>query len=110
MNATTASPSLFFRFITYMWRWLLFGAIGGLVTPVVGPSADGSMPDGYFGQVKMLQIGFGIFFGLICAIVFTLLQNTLNKSRKRGISWAILIFTWLAVKFAFYGINLAMSS
>ena len=98
MNAITASPSLFFRFVTYLWRWLLFGALGGLVTPVIGPLANGAMPDGYFWHLKLEQLGFGLFFGLVCAVVFTLLQNTLNKGRRRGVSWAILIFTWLATK------------
>jgi hypothetical protein len=109
MNAATASPNLFFRFVTYLWRWLLFGAIAGVATPVISPFAGGTMPDGYFSHVKLQQLGFGLFFGLVCAIVFTLLQNTLNKSRKRGVSWAILICTWLAIKLAFYGASLAIS-
>lgn len=99
-----------FRFMTYLWRWLFFGAIAGFATPVISPAADGTMPDGYFSHVKLQQIGFGLIFGLVCAIVFTLLQNTLNKQRNRGASWAILVGTWLGVKFAFYGVSAALGA
>jgi len=110
MNVVTAPPTLFFRFGTYLWRWLLFGALGGLVTPVVNPLASGAMPEGYFAHVKLLQLGLGLLFGLVCAFVFTPLQNTMNKDRKRGATWAIIIFTWLAMKAVFYGASMAMTS
>ncbi|WP_457097885.1 hypothetical protein [Lysobacter sp. P5_B9] len=97
MNAPVVSLGLFFQFPTYLWRWVIFGAIGGLAIPV-------ATSDGDYGLVKVWQIGFGVFFGLVCAVVFTSLQNTFNKSRSRGVSWAILIGTWLGVKFAFYGV------
>lgn len=87
-------------FRTYAWRWLLFGFLAGVATPV----ATG---DGDYGFVKAIQIANGLFFGLVCAVVFTLLQNRLNAGRSRGRSWAILIGTWMGVKFLFVGIQLA---
>lgn len=77
---------------------------------MISPSEDGSMPDGFFWDVKIQQVGFGLFFGFVCAVVFTLLQNTLNKNRNRGVSWTILIFTWLGIKFLFYAVNFAIIS
>ncbi|TAL71662.1 MAG: hypothetical protein EPN56_08740 [Rhodanobacter sp.] len=109
MDSTKSpSPSLFYRFGTYLWRWLLFGALAGLAIPVIGTAPNGVMPDGYFWHVKVQQLGFGVFFGLACAVVFTLLQNTLNKQRRRGVSWAILIVTWMAVKLVFYGVQMVV--
>jgi hypothetical protein len=51
----------------------------------------------------------GLPFGLACAVVFTLAQNKLNALRTRGRSWAILLATWMGMKFVFVGIMLAFS-
>ena len=100
-------PGLFFRFPTYLLRWLAFGVLAGLATPVISPEPSGAMPDEYFWHVKLLQVGFGLAFALPCAVVFTVLQNLLNKQRSRGRSWAILIGTWLGVKLVFYAVGMA---
>ena len=58
---------------------------------------------------KAYQALSGLPFGLACAVVFTLAQNKFNALRARGRSWAILLATWMGVKFVFVGIMLALS-
>ncbi len=49
---------------------------------------------------KLYQALFGLLFGAVCAVVFTLAENTFNVLRLKWKTWLIVIATWLAVKFA----------
>jgi hypothetical protein len=86
----------------YLVRWLIFGAAAGLLQPVVSNLEQ-------FWEQKLYQMLSGLPFGLACAVVFTLAQNKLNALRTRGRSWAILLATWMGMKFVFVGIMLAFS-
>lgn len=87
---------------TYLWRWLLFGAVAGALQPVVSNLDQ-------FWEQKLYQMLSGLPFGLACAVVFTLAQNKLNVLRTRGRSWAILLATWMGMKFVFVGIMLVLA-
>lgn len=50
-----------------------------------------------FNQIKIWQALSGALWGLICAIFFTFAQNSLNKSRKRWLSWILVITTIFSV-------------
>lgn len=43
---------------------------------------------------KLHQAMFGTVFGIICALVFTLLQNGFNRPRTKSISWIFAIGSW----------------
>ena len=92
-KAHWASPdaSHWYRWRGYTVRWLIFGGITGMFQPI----ADGL--DHYWLQ-KLYQALFGLFFGAVCALFFTLAENTLNALRTKWKSWSIVIATWLAVK------------
>lgn len=77
----------------YMMWWLFFGALGGFVTPV-GVSGERWPTEG-------VQVLWGLFFGGVCGLVFTLSQNTFNKSRNKPASWGIAIAIWMGMKFVF---------
>ena len=96
-----AGKSLWTLWRTYLWRWLLFGAIAGAAQPVLGDF------DSFWLQKFYQMIG-GLPFGLACFAVFTPLQNLLNTPRVRWKSWLTVIGTWMGVKFAFVGAMLAL--
>lgn len=77
---------------TYLWRWLLLGAIGGLTQWV-----DGEQD---YWTVKGYQVLNGLLFGLIAFAIFTPLQNKVNPDRKRWLSWVTVLGTWMGLKFA----------
>ena len=81
----------------YTVRWLLFGGITGLFQPIVD-DLD------HYGLQGLYQFLFGLFFGAVCAAVFTLAENTLNAPRVDWKSWSILIATWLTVKLVFVSV------
>jgi hypothetical protein len=76
----------------YMTWWLFFGALAGLFTPVTSTA---------FWSTKGVQVLRGLFFGAVCGLVFTLLQNTFNRSRNKHASWGIAIATWMGMRFVF---------
>lgn len=77
-----------------MVRWLIFGGITGMFQPLVDDL------DHYWLQ-KLYQALFGFLFGAVCALVFTLAENTCNVRRTKWKSWFIVVATWLVVKLAF---------
>jgi len=83
----------------YLVRWLIFGAIAGVLQPVYE-----SME--LFWVQKLIQMFGGLLFGFSCAIVFTLGQNILNVQRARWKSWTVLLTTWMGMKFVFAGVML----
>lgn len=86
-----------------MVRWLLFGGIVGLFQPIEN-ELD------HFWLQKLYQGLFGLFFGAVCALVFTLAENTLNVLRVKWKSWFIVVATWLTVKLVFVSVIAAAGS
>jgi hypothetical protein len=85
----------------YLVRWLIFAFIAGLFQPVTNNF-------GQFWVQKLYQVLGALPFGVACALVFTMAQNTLNFQRVRWKSWAIVLTTWMGMKFVFVGIMLAL--
>jgi uncharacterized membrane protein YagU involved in acid resistance len=52
-------------------------------------------------QLKLTQALVGLLFGLVCAVVFTMAENTWNTVRVKWKSWALVVATWLLVKVVF---------
>jgi hypothetical protein len=77
----------------YSLWWAVIMGIGSGLMPVTGPALD------QFWIAKLYQTAFGIAFGLVCALIFTLTQNTWNVGRKKPVSWAFAIAIWMAGKF-----------
>lgn len=96
VKAHWSSPdsSHWYRWRGYTVRWLLFGEIVQLFQPIV-EDLD------HYWQQKLYQALTGLLFGAVCAVVFTLAENTLNVPRVNWKSWLIVIGTWLAVKLAY---------
>jgi len=92
---------LWTRWRTYLWRWLLFGAIAGLAQPVVQDFAN-------FWPQKLSQALQGLPFGLLCFVAFTPLQNWVNTPRIRWKSWCTVLGTWMVMKFVFVGVMVAL--
>lgn len=84
---------LWTRWRGYLVRWLVFGVVVEIFQPVIHPQ-------GLFWQEKLYQAGVGLLFGGLCAVVFTLGENTLNVPRVRWKSYALVCATWLTVKVA----------
>lgn len=103
-DALTA-VSLRTNFGHYMAWWLFWVGLGGLLTPVVAPNADGAMPPGYFWEVKIQQLMWGLMAGAVCGILFTAFQNTVNKQRRKVVSWAIAMAVLIAVKLTVFAIS-----
>src|SRR5664279_5068044 len=98
-KAHWASPdsSHWYRWRGYTVRWLLFGGIVGMFQPLANDL------DHYWLQ-KLYQALFGLFFGAVCAFVFTLAENTFNELRGKWKSWLIVITTWLDIKLIFVSV------
>jgi len=50
-----------------------------------------------FWAVKIQQAILGAGFGVICAIIFTILQNGINAQRRKPLSWVLAIGTWIFI-------------
>jgi hypothetical protein len=85
---------LWTRWWGYLARWLIFG----LAVNVFMPVDDGPAP---WWQLKLMQAVVGLLFGLACAVVFTLSENTWNTVRVKWKSWVLVVATWLLVKVVF---------
>jgi hypothetical protein len=51
-----------------------------------------------------MQALLGLLFGLACAVVFTLAENTWNGPRVKWKSWALVVGTWLLIKVVFVSV------
>lgn len=87
----------------YMVRWLAFGAIAGIFTPVVTHAA---MTEGYVLGMKLQHLAWGLLFGAACGYAYTLSQNRFNAKRDRKVSWGIAFALWMGFNFAFAGMSL----
>jgi uncharacterized membrane protein len=52
----------------------------------------------HFWSAKLEQLVWGAWFGLVCAFLFTIVQNGLNKSRSKVRSWIFALVIWVAMK------------
>ena len=91
---STTDSGLWKRWRGYLVRWLIFGGIVGMFQPVVDDSHR-------YWQQKLNQGLFGLLFGAVCAVVFTLSENKFNVQRTKWKSWLLVLATWLAVKVVF---------
>jgi hypothetical protein len=94
---SSPNASHWYRWRGYTVRWLIFGCITGMFQPIVDDL------DHYWLQ-KLYQALFGMFFGVVCALVFTLAENTYNVLRVKWKSWFIVVATWLVVKLVFVSV------
>lgn len=92
--SSASQPGLWYRWRGYTVRWLLFGEIVQLFQPVVDD------PE-HFWELKFYQALTGLLFGLICALVFTVAENTFNAVRIKWKSWLLVVATWALVKIVF---------
>lgn len=88
-----------YRWRGYAVRWILFGVIVQMFQSV----DDGD----HYWQQKLYQALSGLLFGAVCAVAFTLAENTLNGPRVKWKSWSIVVATWLIVKLAFVSVMAA---
>jgi hypothetical protein len=90
-NRESHDSTHWYRWRGYAVRWLLFGGTTGLFHPIVDDL------DHYWLQ-RLYQFLFGLLFGAMCAVVFTLAENSLNWPRVNWKSWANMVASWFAVK------------
>jgi len=95
LSTEIAKRNLTLGWKSYLLWWCLWMGIGGMLQPVTGDAAETN-----FWGVKLVQLSWGIGFGVLCAAMFTLAQNTLNVQRKKYVSWANAIVIWMGMKFA----------
>ena len=91
MTAAEQTHTLWKDMGHYMMWWICLFGLAGLLTPVTS-----AVP-----HQRLMQAGWGMFFGGVCGLVFTLSQNTFNKSRNKPASWGIAIAIWMGMKFVF---------
>lgn len=85
---------LWTRWWGYLARWVIFG----LLVHVLVPLPDAPEP---WWQQKLVQAAIGLLFGVACAVVFTVTENSWNAARLRWKTWALVVATWLVVKVVF---------
>lgn len=91
--------------VYYMAMWLAFGFVAGAISqPVLSPNADGTMSEGYYWVTVLGKAEWGLLFGAICGVLFTIYQNIWNKDRVRNKAWAGGIAIWMGVKFLWVGV------
>ena len=83
-----------YRWRGYTVRWLLFGEIVQLFQPVADEPEN-------FWELKFYQALTGLLFGLVCAAIFTVAENTFNARRVTWKTWLLVVATWAAVKVIF---------
>lgn len=89
-----AGTGLWNQWQSYWARWLVFGVVVELFQPAVDDIDQ-------FWLQKLYQAVFGLFYGAVCAVTFTIAQNSLNSPRKKWRTWAIVFASWMTVKLVF---------
>jgi len=82
------------RWWGYLVRWLVFGVVVSVFQPVADDLEK-------FWQQKTFQALFGLLFGFVGAVIFTLAENRLNTPRVKWKTWLIVLATWVVVKTIF---------
>ncbi len=99
---STPNYGLWYKWRGYTVRWLLFGLVVSLFQPIVDNLDQ-------LWEQKLNQGLGGLAFGAVCAVVFTLAENSLNVPRIKWKSWLFVFVTWLSVKVIFVS-SLALTS
>lgn len=84
----------------YMVRWLAFGAVTGIFSPIVSHNA---MTSAFVWGEKAQHLVWGILFGAACGYAFTWLQNRFNMGRDRKRTLGIIAVMWTGFNIAFAG-------
>jgi hypothetical protein len=80
-----------FRDLDVYAGWFMFwGTLASLVQPVAANHRQVHA----FWTAKAHQALFGAGFGIVCALIFTFLQNGFNRPRTKSISWIFAIGSW----------------
>jgi hypothetical protein len=88
---TTANPPVWFKDLGYYAVW--FVVLGAVLASMQHFPSDA----GGFLAVKVEHALLGAGFGVVCAAAFSALQNGLNATRRKWLSWVLAIATWLGV-------------
>jgi hypothetical protein len=88
-----ASRNWFKDFGDYVTWFVVWGALFAFVQPVATTSVKGTN----LWTIKFHQAIFGAGFGVVCALLFTFLQNGFNRSRTKSISWIFAIGCWAVI-------------
>ena len=92
MDTTGRTPKrIWFKsFAHYAFWFVLWGGLFWLLQPTY----PDEMAHAGFWTAKGVQALLGMGVGAISAVVFTLLQNAINQSRNKWVSWLFAIGTW----------------
>ena len=86
---TAVAKKAWSKDLGYYTVWfVIWGAVFSILQPTTGHE-----PSGFLVQKVVLGAGFGV----VCALVFTTLQNGLNTARRKWLSWAFAIVTWVSI-------------
>ena len=92
--APPAPAGLLYRLGPYTWQWLIGVAVLGALQPVIQPVGS-SDADWFWHEMLRVLVYSSVPVALVCALIFTLFQNTLNKRRSKGRSWGIVLASWV---------------
>lgn len=90
--------SLWRDFRHYVLWWMFWTALFSILQP--------ELVEDDFWMHKAIRLAAGLAYGLVLGAVFTAAQNTLNRTRRKPLSWGLAIATALvgkAVSFAILG-------
>ncbi len=88
MSEAVASKDLLKDF-GYYARWFsIWAVLFNFVQPVAG--------EGNFWGLKLVASLYAVGFGVSCAAVFSVLQNSMNSARRKWLSWIFAILIWVS--------------
>ena len=73
-----------------LWWAIVLGGLNVLTYVVGGPAEQ-------LWSAKLQHLLFGVSYGLICAFVFTVVQNILNVKRSKVLSCLFVVVIWIAL-------------
>jgi len=97
MGDAIAPKKVWFKDFGYYTIWfVIWGALFSFLQPVFPEQMVGTT----FWGAKVVQALIGAGFGVVCALVFTVLQNGINSARRKWLSWVLAIATWSVINVA----------
>lgn len=94
-NTEVNTNKRWFKYFGYYTTWFVLWSVLFSFTHLVTPEQTAGTT---FWAVKIQQAIFGAGFGVICAIVFSVLQNGINAQRQKWLSWILAIGTWISIQ------------